>query len=78
MGLLGDLLDCDAAFNPTTDPRYYVVINSFLKAVIYLKTDDGDLAARKADAVFAIASVRPFCNMRDSRPTLPEGTSALV
>lgn len=57
---LNELLCCDAAFNPTTGPRYCAAINSFFKAVALSEASDSERVACKAETIAAIASVKPL------------------
>lgn len=62
---LDELLSCDAAFNSTTGSRYCAAINSFFKAIVYSEASNSEGATREADAVDAIASVKPLAAIKD-------------
>ena len=62
---LSELLSCDVAFKVTTGARYCAVINDFFKAVISLGASAGDKDASKAEAVGAVASVKPLAAIKE-------------
>ena len=62
---LAQLLGCNAAFNPTTGPRYCAAINEFFKLAISFEASNSEKDIGEAEIAENMASVKPLVAIKE-------------